>query len=1041
MHATSRRLPALTRLAKPGRADTLAFLAYFALAALFYAPILTGLRVFPAGDFTEFFLPFNLFQRSEWLAGRLPLWNPFTYAGHPFLADVQAAVFYPLSNLLLALTLPWGSPAARLYWLQVEAVVHIALAGCFTYLLARDLLHNRRAAFLTGGVFAFSGYLTGYPPLQLAVLRTAIWLPLILWLLLRAFRAPERWRWWLGAAFAYAVAFLAGHPQTFLFLSYAVAGWILALALPMIRDWRGRQTVAPNVAAHPEQSNRVPAAAPKYLTRVAVFYLLFLGLSAAQLWPSLEFTALSVRARVDYAFVSGGFPLRDTWQMLLPGIASFFSPLYVGLAALGLAILGCWTGIENLWPKQPSELASQRPPEPSSRWAARYFLILAVLALLVSYGGHVFLYPLFYRWAPGWALFRGQERAAYLVAFALSMLAGYGAAALAALSARQQRGIGLAWAALAAGGLLAAGLSLRPAFGALPLRQMAFGAFILLAWALLLWPRFGGPRRGNLLIGLVLIDLFAANITTNLAASQLIPPAEATPLRTAMLAEAPTADGLPGRAFNDGVLSENTGMLTGVEELTGSSPLRLARYAALLTDFPRDRLWRLTGVSYVLSRQRDLYVPSERLAELPGAAGPAFLYRLTTPHPRAWVVNAVRVAEDAQALPLLGDASFDPEQTALLSPHPPAGFEEGALALPGVNRVALERLAPNRLRARVESEHGGLLMVSENWLPGWRASGQRAGQSAALPVLRADLTLLAIPVRPGESIIELVYWPDSVRFGLAISGATLFLVGLAALNRARGRVGNRATVANSGLGIAAGALILLAAGIILALAPWRNATGGEPPALATLRARYTAGWPADQAAWLAWPADADPGVRVSPETQRLVVALPAAGAAAADDWLAEIAPGYQLLTETPADDWRVRVYDRPPARLTATDASFVAGWRLAGVAVPVMQWVGGDVVPIDLRWEGPTRALNGQEKLTLQLLDAQGKLAAQTDQPFGAAELTAPITRYRLALPRFLDPGSYRLIVALYDPAQPGAPRLLTSAGADHVELASRPAR
>jgi hypothetical protein len=1007
--------------------DTLAFLAYFALAALFYAPILAGLRVFPAGDFTEFFLPFSIFQRGEWLAGRLPLWNPFTYAGHPFLADVQAAVFYPVSNLLLALTLPWDSPAARLYWLQVEAVLHVALAGCFTYVLARDLLHDRRAAFLAGGVFAFSGYLTGYPPLQLAVLRTAIWLPLILWLLRRAFRAPARWRGWVEAALAYAVAFFAGHPQTFLFLSYAVAGWIVALAIPVIRGLRNHR--AANMAAQPERSSRVVAAAPKDLARVAVFYLLFLGLSAAQLWPSIEFTTLSVRARVDYAFVSGGFPLRDTWQMLLPGIVSLFSPLYVGLAALGLAIVG--------------SLAALRGPWDFQRRAGLYFTLLALLALGVSYGNHGFLYPVFYRWAPGWALFRGQERAAYLVAFGLSMLAGYGAAALATFSARQRRSAGLIWAGIAGAGLIAAGLSLRPAGGDLPLRSLAFGALLLLAWGALLWGQFAGPRRAVLLIALVLVDLWAVNITTNLVPNgenrQPIPAPEAARLLAAVSAGGPAAGGLSGRVFNDGVLPDNTGMMIGVEELTGSSPLRLARYAALLTDFPRDRLWRLTGVSHVLSRQPDLYAPSERLAELPGAAGPAFLYRLTTPQPRAWVVHTVRVAEDAQALPLLGDAGFDPEQTALLPPHPPAGLEEGMLALPGANRVALERRAPNRLRAHVESAHGGLLIVSENWLPGWRATAQRTGEAAAraVPVLRADLTLLAIPVRPGESVIELVYWPDSVRFGLMISGATLFLVGLAAVIRKR--VGNRATVANS-------ALILAAAVILLAAALWRQEAGGEPPAIATLRARYTAGWPAGLAVWLTWPADDDnlnrpPGAQIGPDTQRVVLALPAAEIPAAEARLSEIVPGYALVAEAPAGDWRVRVYDRPPARLPAVDVPFAAGWRLTGADVPATVWVGGDVVPITLQWAGQAAALRGQEKLTLQLLDAQGRLVAQTDQPFGAAELAAPLTRYRLALPRFLDPGAYRLIAALYDPARPGAPRLPTAAGADHVELASRPAR
>src|SRR5512139_1122612 len=111
-----------------------------------------GLRSFPPGDFTDHFLPFSLFQRAELLAGRLPLWNPYTYAGHPFLADVQAAVFYPLSNLVLLLTLPFESAAARLYVLQLEALVELILAGFFTFLLVYALLRQWLPSFLAGGV-------------------------------------------------------------------------------------------------------------------------------------------------------------------------------------------------------------------------------------------------------------------------------------------------------------------------------------------------------------------------------------------------------------------------------------------------------------------------------------------------------------------------------------------------------------------------------------------------------------------------------------------------------------------------------------------------------------------------------------------------------------------------------------------------------------------------------------------------------------------------------------------------------------------------
>ena len=57
--------------------------------------------------------------------------------------------------------------------------------------------------------------------------------------------------------------------------------------------------------------------------------LIAAGLSAAQALPSIEFTRLSVRANVDYDFVSGGFPLQDTWQMLLPGVMVMASTVII----------------------------------------------------------------------------------------------------------------------------------------------------------------------------------------------------------------------------------------------------------------------------------------------------------------------------------------------------------------------------------------------------------------------------------------------------------------------------------------------------------------------------------------------------------------------------------------------------------------------------------------------------------------------------------------------------------------------------------------
>jgi hypothetical protein len=131
-------------------------------------------------------------------------------------------------------------------------------------------------------------------------------------------------------------------------------------------------------------------------------------------------------------------------------------------------------------------------------------------------------------------------------------------------------------------------------------------------------------------------------------------------------------------------------------------------------------------------------------------------------------------------LALLADHGFDLEGTALVAPES-AGVNtlietvgEGEQAPAGANEIRMGRIAPNRLRIEVVSERGGLLVVSENWMPGWRAV-QRDGTGAQrrLPVWRADLTLLGLPLSAGRYEIELVYWPDSVRYGLAISGVTL----------------------------------------------------------------------------------------------------------------------------------------------------------------------------------------------------------------------------------------------------------------------------
>jgi len=779
-------------------------LAYLLLSLIFYAPLVLGVRTFPDGDFTHHFLPFSLFQQQELLAGRLPVWNPYTYSGHPFLADIQAAVFYPLNNLLLLLTGTMPEPSLRLYWLQIEAVLHIALAGFFTYLFLFTLTRQRWASFIGGTIFAFSGYLTGYPPLQLAILRSAVWLPLILCCLWRAFRQPTQWRWWIGGALAYSCAFLAGHPQTFLHISYMVVGWLTFCFIQnngtgMKADEDGYSESSALVCSCPRPKSLSAVLVPRIIGVVA-FYLITLGLCAAQLLPSLEFMQLSVRANVDYAYVSGGFPLRDSWQLLLPGVFTHFSPLYIGIVGLGLAALA---------------IANR-----NQRSLVIFFGGVTFIGLMLSYGENGFLYPFFYKFMPGWSLFRGQERVAYLVAFSLSILSGIGAATLSQVPLQNRRRAIFTFSAIPIASIYGFGLlwQLGGHTAISETQYLIIAAMTLLlamGLALLLWREGWSQRRWRALCLLVLVNLFWANMLTNVSefspARKTILAPEMEALESAI--NTASASDLPGRAYNEHRIYEDYGMRQQIEDVWGSSPLRLARYADLFDAFPLDRMWQLTAVQHLLTWRQELFAPGTLLAEFPQTADTTYLHKLDDSYPRAWLVSNVHVQAEADVLEVLADPEFDLTQNAVVSadlfvepdslewekwlqnPEPIVWSTDQA---PADGKIQAQRLAPNRLYFEIESETGGLLVISENWMPGWQMKNVVCGSpymdvcygglgthplSRISPLFRVNHTMMGTIIPVGTQTFELVYWPGSIRYGLWISGLTLLFLTLVSCYR------------------------------------------------------------------------------------------------------------------------------------------------------------------------------------------------------------------------------------------------------------------
>lgn len=152
--------------------------------------------------------------------GFLPLWNPYSMAGMPLLGTLQSAALYPLNIFLLLLPFSMG-------W-SLLIMVQPFLAGLFLYLYLRHLSLNRFASLLGGLSFAFCGFSTAWMEWG-TIGHVALWFPVLLLSLDKLFMAKrKRFLWSLAFLFALVAAFLAGHLQTFFYISLIVSIYFFA---------------------------------------------------------------------------------------------------------------------------------------------------------------------------------------------------------------------------------------------------------------------------------------------------------------------------------------------------------------------------------------------------------------------------------------------------------------------------------------------------------------------------------------------------------------------------------------------------------------------------------------------------------------------------------------------------------------------------------------------------------------------------------------------------------------------------------------------
>ena len=708
------------------------FLLYTVLACLTFFTILLGLDRLPNGDFSGQFHAFALFQSREMAAGRLPLWSPGSYGGFPFVADPQAAVFYPVRWLTILGSLPWGY---TYYVLEFEGILHLWLAGLFTYLLAYDILRRQDAALVSAIVFGLGGYLTSYPLLQLAILETITWLPLIMLLLRRAMRevTAVHLRPLLAAALFLGVAFTAGHPQTFLQISYFIAAY--AIFLGWQRGW-----------------------AFGTLAKVGILAgLVTLGSATAAWLPVVAYSQASSRASVDYAFVSGGLPLEDFLQLLLPSAISLWAPMAVGTGAL-LLVLMAWHGRFHL-----------RNTE------AKFWVGTAVLAAILSLGDNGFLFAILYKILPGLTLFRSQERWLAFFSLALALLAGFGALVWQKMADAERQTAVRRWGLVLLAGLVGTAVSfiIAPALASRDWWPILGQRLLLLLVFALLLAKMRWPKMQLWLLALLLAgDLY---LTTAPGLSRVHQSPTVFWPQPAWL-DALHNEETVGRIDSRLVFWSNVGEIYDLADIRGISPLKYEKLARL-EELPLPTRWALLNVTHTLQAEPEPGVPLTAVAPIthsivPGEPVTATLYRLDSPQPYAWMVYELLVAPDSDTvLSTLATPEFDLNQTAVLATE-----NNWSTQMPNTPpQVQVETRRAGFTQLAVTTETAGLMVLSEWDLPGWQVLVD--GQPAEL--LTVNYAFQGVWLPAGTHTVVWQYRPWQVPVGLAVS--LLIVLGTAVL--------------------------------------------------------------------------------------------------------------------------------------------------------------------------------------------------------------------------------------------------------------------
>lgn len=681
-------------------------------------------------DQGDFFYPLKLYTAARLRLGELPLWNPFSGSGEPWLANAQSGVFYPPTLFFL---LPSEALAAGLFLL-----LHFAL-GAFGM---RSFLKGEGASGTAAsfGAIAFAG--SGFAASLSAYWNhfgAAMYLPAVAALARVCTRSRAAT---LGLGAVLGLQAMAGSPE--LFGAGVLVAFLFAL-LPSNLPVNGWKEI-PRFSA---------------LRRFAAATGLGLALAAWVLAPLTELAFHSDRR--------GPLPAAER-EIGTVAIADLSSGLGLAESAGGAYLASLYFGPLMLLAALAVLAERQR---------RSLVLLLGLLAL----GGVLLAIAsppgTWLRSIPPFDRFRYPAKGLAVTAFAAAAMAGLGADTLRFAPLARRAFFLLPLAGLAALTLLL----LSPM--SLPIRiAEAFGILLLLS---LLFLRGRAPHAAAWAQGAATLGLIVSLALASRGLFRFVPEEEVTsvPASVRFLA------GVPGRIltppmgdlaiwvlrdarFGPETLNRQreallgyTNLLAGVRTVRTAAALQTAasRQIAGTIDSAPDLELAARPVS-----ARLLWTPFQPAGLGSRKRGAFYRAPLNPYRPRLSFVPRYRVEPDPErAWETASRGATDPAREVLLDKEPALRPASGANELV-IARIAEDR--PERVVADLTAGSAGILVLTDLAYPGWIA--EEAGRPMEL--LRADGYFRAVALPAGSHRVVFRYRPLSFYVGAAISLAALGVI-------------------------------------------------------------------------------------------------------------------------------------------------------------------------------------------------------------------------------------------------------------------------